>query len=357
MTMKYLFAPGARMAVALAALIGSAAVLSACGPAPSEVQQQRPASIAGALTVQSRTVTDLKPVASEITTRQTAEAMTRTGGTLIRMSVREGDVVRAGQVIGFVRDERTTLQTAGYDALVRAAEAESDRAAADLGRTQSLFEKGIYAQARLDQMRAAARAANGNLDAARAQRSASAELGAQGSILAPASGRVLKAEVPLGSVVMPGQSIATITSGPVVVRVQLPEGQAGALAVGQTVEFMPDGPGGAPVAAAIVQVYPAVEAGQVIADIDGTGLATSLVGRRISVRLPVGERSAIVIPRSFVTTRFGVDYVRLVRGSAVSDTPIQAGPAASANDLEILSGLVAGDRIVPPAAGRSGAAR
>jgi hypothetical protein len=75
------------------------------------------------------------------------------------------------------------------------------------------------------------------------------------------------------------------------------------------------------------------------------------------VRLPVGERSAIVIPRSFVTTRFGVDYVRLVRGSAVSDTPIQAGPAASANDLEILSGLVAGDRIVPPAAGRSGAAR
>ena len=158
MTMKSLFAPGARTAVALATLIGSAAVLSACGQAPSEVHQQRPASTAGALTVQSRTVTDLKPVAGEITTRQTAEAMTRTGGTLIRMSVREGDVVRAGQVIGFVRDERIALQTAGYDALVRAAEAESDRAAADLGRTQSLFEKGIYAQARLDQMREAGRA-------------------------------------------------------------------------------------------------------------------------------------------------------------------------------------------------------
>lgn len=355
--MTHVIRPGLRTALALAMVILPTTLLSACGQAPTEARQEVKGSLTGAVSVQARVVSDLKPVAGEITTRQTAQALSRTGGTLIRITVREGDIVRAGQLIGFVRDDRTALQTASYDALVRAAEAESDRAVADLGRTQSLFDRGIYAQARLDQMRAAARAANANLDAARAQRSASAELSAQGSILASASGRVLKAEVPLGSVVMAGQAIATITSGPVVVRVQLPEGQAGALAVGRTVEFMPDGPGGAPVVAAIIQVYPAVEAGQVIADIDGAGLATSLVGRRISVRLPVGERSAIVIPRSFVTTRFGVDYVRLVRGSTVSDTPVQAGPATSANELEILSGLVAGDRIVPPAAGRSGASR
>ena len=348
---------GLRMALALATVVSPLALLSACGDAPSEVHQDAPVSLAGVVTVQSRVVSDLKPVAGEITTRQTAQAVSRTGGTLIRMSVREGDVVRAGEVIGFVRDERTALQTAGYDAMVQAAQAESERAAADLARTQSLFDQGIYAQARLDQMRAVARAAQGNLDAARAQRSASAELGAQGAILAPASGRVLQAQVPLGSVVMAGQSIATITSGPVVVRVQLPEGQAGALSVGQTVEFTPDGPGGRPVVAAITQIYPAVESGQVIADIDGAGLDSSLIGRRLGVRLPVGERSAIVIPRALVITRFGIDYVRLVRGSTVADMPVQTGPSVSVDDVEILSGLVGGDRIVPLTAGRSGAAR
>lgn len=337
-----------RTGILVLGLLAAPLALAACGPDDSRTPAPAPASLQGAIVVESRTITDLKPVAGEITTRDTGMAVARTSGTLVRLTVREGALVRAGQVIGVVRDDRINLQTAGYEAMVRAAAAEVERANGDLDRTRSLFEKGVYAQARLDQVQAAARSAQGNLDAARAQRSASVELGAQGAILAPASGRVLKADVPLGSVVMAGQSIATVTSGPLVVRVLLPEGQARSLRVGGVVEIAPEGPGGATVAARIAQVYPAVDAGQVVADIDGTGLDASLIGRRIAVRLPVGERAAIVIPRGFVVTRFGIDYVRLVRGAAVADTPVQTGPAPGAGDVEILSGLVPGDRIVPP---------
>jgi RND family efflux transporter MFP subunit len=297
--------------------------------------------------IESRVVADMKPVAGEITTRDMGQATARTGGTLIRLHVREGDMVRAGQILGVVQDARNNLETAGYAAMVQAAEAEAERAEADLNRIRSLYEQGIYARARLEQVEAAARAARGNLSAARAQRAASAEIGAQGAILAPSTGRVLKADVPLGSVIMPGQSIATITSGPVVVRVQLPEGQAGALRVGSIVQMTPDGPAGATLGRRVTQVYPSVDAGQVVADIDASGLDVSLVGRRIGVRLPVGERSAIVVPRRFVSTRFGVDYVRLASGS---DTPVQTAPGPDAETVEILSGLVAGDRIAMPAA-------
>lgn len=319
--------------------------LAACGDRsePAETRAEQPA--AGSIVVASRIVSDIKPVAGEITTRDMGQAVARTGGTLIQLNVREGDSVRAGQVLGVVRDARIGLETAGYTALVRAAEAEAARAEADLNRTRGLFEKGVYAQARLDQVEAAARAARGNLDAARAQRAASAEMNAQGAILAPSSGRVLKADVPVGSVVMPGQLIATVTAGPLVVRVQLPEGQAGALRNGSVVQMTPDGPNGAVITARVIQVYPAVEAGQVVADIEAGGLSAALIGRRIGVRLPVGERQAIVIPRRFVSTRFGVDYVRLARGG---ETPVQTAPGPEADTVEILSGLVAGDRIAPP---------
>lgn len=341
----------------LARLVLSAAIgglsLGACGDKPEPAPSRTEAPVTGAVTVESRTITDMKPVAGEITTRDMGQAVARTGGTLVRLNVREGDMVRAGQVIGLVSDARIGLETAGYTALVRAAEAEAARAEADLVRTQGLFEKGVYAQARLDQVEAAARAARGNLDAARAQRAASAEMGAQGAVLAPGSGRVLKADVPVGSVVMPGQSIAVVTSGPLVVRVQLPEGQAAALRVGSVVQMTPDGPGGGMVTARVMQVYPSIDAGQVTADIDASSLSAALIGRRIGVRLPVGERQALVIARRFISTRFGVDYVRLASGG---ETPVQIAPGPDADTVEILSGLVAGDRILPPAAATKPAA-
>lgn len=334
------------LAVVLAALS-----LSACGQSDERPAPEASATVTGAIEVRVQTIADLKPVAGEVTTRDMGEAVARTGGTLTRLMVREGDLVEAGQIIGFVQDARIGLETASYAALVRAAEAEAERAEADLRRIRSLFDQGIYAQARLDQAEAAARAAGGNLEAARAQQAASAEFGSQGAILAPSTGRILRADVPAGSVVMPGQSIATVTSGPRVVRAELPEGQAGALRVGVEVQMVPDGPGGSVLRARVAQVYPAVEDGQVVVDIDGAGLDGSLVGRRIGVRLPVGERQAIIVPRSFIVTRFGVDYVRLVAGEQAADTPVQIAPGPDDEHVEILSGLSAGDRIAPPVRG------
>jgi len=107
------------------------------------------------------------------------------------------------------------------------------------------------------------------------------------------------------------------------------------------------------VEARVAQVYPAVEAGQVVADIDAAGLDAALIGRRIGVRLPVGERQAIVVPRRFVSTRFGVDYVRLANGE---ETPVQTAPGPDPDTVEILSGLVVGDRIAPARAAPGGPA-
>jgi len=174
--------------------------------------------MAGRFQVRLQTIADLKPVPGTLTTRDMADARARISGVLVRLLVKAGDQVRQGQLIATIKDDRIALQTGAFDAQVSAAAAQATAAQADLSRTRDLFSHGVYAQARLDQVEAQAKAASGGLAAARAQRAASAEQGAQGAVFAPAAGRVLVADVPAGSVVMPGQSIATITAGPVVVK-------------------------------------------------------------------------------------------------------------------------------------------
>lgn len=332
-----------RLSSRLSPLVAAAALAACSQPAepPAPVAQTEGEQ----LTVQASRIPDLKPVAAVLTSRDMAEARARVGGTLVSLSVRAGDRVRKGQVIGVVRDERIGLQTRAFDAQAAAAEAEAGRARAEFGRIQDLYDHGVYAKARLDQAQAAAKAAEGQLQAARAQRGASAETSAQGAVLAPADGQVLRADVPAGSVVAPGQSIATLTSGPLVIRIEAPEADLRALAAGQAVavDGVPDG------RAEVAQVYPGVQGGQARADLGAAGLKPDFVGQRLTARIPVGQRQALVIPTRFVVSRFGVDYVR-VKGpqGRFDDAPVQTAPGPDPAQVEILSGLGPGDVIAAP---------
>jgi RND family efflux transporter MFP subunit len=330
--------------------VGAVLLLSACGQPKSSAPASETAPAAGRLRVQLMTVADLKPVPATLTTRDMADARARLSGVLVRLLVKDGDMVRKGQLIAAVKDDRIALQTGAYDAQVSAAAAQAAAAQADLARTRDLFSHGVYAQARLDQVEAQAKSANGALAAARAERAASAEQGAQGAVLAPASGRVLVADVPAGSVVMPGQSIAKITAGPVVVRIELPEGEARALKVGDTVQLAAEDLRNAVSQGTIVQVYPSVTDGQVIADVSAAGLPEDLVGQRVRAKIMIGERQAVVVPRRYIATRFGVDYARVVRpDGTTSETPVQTTDGPTADQAEILSGVRAGDVLTPPA--------
>jgi RND family efflux transporter MFP subunit len=332
----------------LVGALASAFLVTACSEPVPSLPVASKAPLAGRLTLAARTVADMKPVPATLTTRDMAEARSRISGVLVDLKVKEGDLVRQGQVIALVRDDRLTLQTSVFDAQTAAAAAEATRAQTELSRTRDLFAKGFYAQARLDQVEAQAKAANANLAAARAQRQASAELGAQGAILAPAAGRVLTADIPVGSVVMAGQSIARITAGPLLVRIELPEGQASALKLGDPVELAAEDLGGVATQGTISQIYPSVTAGQVTADVTAPNLPQTLTGQRVRASVKVGQRQALVVPPSYIVTRFGIDYARLIRpDGTVSDLPVQTTPASVPGTIEILSGLSAGDVLTP----------
>ncbi len=336
-------------------ILGAALSLTACGrqaaPAARAVQ-----AAPGRLVVEERLAPDYKTVAAVLTNRDVGDARARIGGTLARLLVREGDAVRRGQLVAVISDPRLGLEAQAGAASVVAAEADAGRTHADLGRYQALFDRGFIAQARLDQVQADARAAEARLKAARAQHGALAEANAQGRVLAPADGRVTRAPIPQGAVVMAGDVIVAIATGAPVLRLELPEADARALTQGQDIRLLGSGDGSpqaaAPVLVRVRQIYPAVENGRVTADLDAQTLPNGFIGARVRILIPVGERRAIVIPARYVVTRFGVDYVRLERiGGAVIEAPVQRGGAVPTDQMpdgiEILSGLNQGDVILP----------
>jgi hypothetical protein len=94
-----------------------------------------------------------------------------------------------------------------------------------------------------------------------------------------------------------------------------------------------------------------VTAGQVVADVTAAGLPENLVGQRVRVSIRIGQRQALVVPRRYVSTRYGIDYVRLVsRDGGVSETPVQTTAAPTSSEVEVLSGVRPGDVLVPAGA-------
>lgn len=330
---------GVIAALALAALLP----LTACNEV-AEAPAAQTATAGPRLLLQATDTMNWQAVSAEVATVDQAQVIARIPGVLTTMTVREGDTVARGQVIGRIVDSQLGYQAGAYGAQAAAAEAQAAQARSELERVQFLHDNGVYADARLEQARAASAAAAAQVRAAQAQQGAVGAVAGQGVLVAPASGRVLRADVPAGSPVAPGMTIAVITAGPVILRLEMPESLADIVRPGSHVTATV---GENAVTGTVARVYPAITAGQVTADVEVAGLDGRLIGRRVAAQIETGTRQALLVPRSYVTTRYGIDYVTVLSTAGVaSDVPVQTGPVAEADRVEILSGVRAGDTLV-----------
>ncbi len=304
-------------------------------------------------TVEPRTAADQKAVFATVESANVVPARARIGGTVAELSVKDGDEVKQSQVLAIVGDEKLVLQMKSLDAQIAGLRAQFSQAETDLRRAQELFDKGTIPRARFDQAQTAHNVANNALRAKVAERSVIEQQLSEGRVLAPTAGRVLKVPVTVGTVVLPGEPVASIAEKNFVLRLRVPESHALHMKVGDTIRIDGDalGAGGARFGT-IKLIYPQIQDGRVIADAKVDGLGDYFVGERIRVWVAAGKRESIVVPDSFIVTRFGVDYARVRKDGDTIDVPVQRGRSLPRPDmpdaLEILSGLKAGDVLVKP---------
>ncbi|MBX3593352.1 efflux RND transporter periplasmic adaptor subunit [Sphingomonas sp.] len=325
-----------------------ALVLAGCG----EKAVQEPARAAPPsgprMTLRTVDAQQWQDVSAEIATVDQAQALARIPGILTTLTVREGDLVRKGQAIGQIIDSQLGPQSSATAAQAAAAMAQAAQADAELKRVRYLFDKGVYARARLDQAQAAAQTARAQVRAAQAQQAAVGATAGQGVVLAPTSGRILRSDIPAGSPVAPGMSIVTVTAGATILRLELPESLAGKVHVGSAVRATI---GDTRQTGRVIRLYPSITAGQIVADVAMPGLDNTLIGRRVPAQVESGTRPALIVPAAFVERRFGIETVAvLARDGAVSRVPVQTAPASDDRRVEILSGVGAGDTLIGNAA-------
>jgi RND family efflux transporter MFP subunit len=314
----------------------------------------RQAAAEDIFTVAPTTVADEKAVFATVESANVVPARARIGGTVAELAVKEGDQVKGGQVVAHIGDEKIALQMKSLDAQIAGLEAQLAQAQTDLTRAEELFGRGTIPRTRLDEARTALNVATNAHRARIAERAVIAQQLAEGAVLAPTAGRILKVPVTTGTVVMSGEPIAMVAEQNFVLRLRVPERHARFLRAGNSVRLDREGLGTPGSQFGTVRlVYPQIEDGRVVADAQVEGLGDYFVGERIRVWVSGGERTAIVVPSSFITTRFGIDYARLRTADGKTiDVPVQRGRDLlrpdEPNAIEILSGLKAGDRIVRP---------
>lgn len=304
---------------------------------------------ADALTVESVEITEWKSVYGMVETRDRVPARARIGGILDSLDVSAGDRVEAGQQIALVEDDKFAFQAASLDAQLDALRARLAIAETDLARGQTLLERGVVTAQRMDQLRTEVDVLRGQIRSLDAERLVIAQRVSEGAVLSPLTGVVLSAPLARGSVVTPGEAVAEIGGGGVFLRLALPERHAEALSEGDEIVIGGDGDGRR--VGRLVKLYPQIEGGRVLADVEVAGLDARFVGRRVQVRLPIGARRAILAPANALSTRNGLDYIDVEGPDGVVARVVVPGDTVErggATWREILTGLSAGDRVVTP---------
>jgi RND family efflux transporter MFP subunit len=300
-------------------------------------------------TVAPVSITEWKAVYGTVEARDRSPARARIGGTLVELSVAEGDEVTAGQVLARIVDDKLDFQLAALAAQREALAAQLANAEADLQRGEDLLKNGVTTIQRVDALRTQVDVLKGQIASLAAQADVIAQQAKEGVVLAPVAGRVLDVPQTKGAVVMPGEVVAVVGGGGTFLRIAVPERHATALKAGDKILISQDD---SDREGTLARVYPLIEGGRVIADVEITDLPDTYVGARMLVRLPVGAREALLVPAADVVTRSGLDFVGIQAGEGAALRSIVSGAVQIIDGVEmveVISGLRAGDTVMPAA--------
>jgi len=308
-------------------------------------------------------------------------------GTVTRVLVREGDTVRAGQLLveldpseqaAALRQARANLQQIREvrrpvtAATLRQEEAALEKAEADFRRLTALRDGGAASDDQLETARQALEAARSQRDIARAQAEAAAPDGADiriaeaavaaaearlsyTRITAPDNGIVLIRAVEPGDVVQPGRVLLELAlRAPVMLSVVPDEKNLARLAVGQRAEASADAFPQERFPATVSYISPVVDPAQGTVEVRlavDSAPAYLRPDMTVSVNIEVARRDdAVAVPLDAVHDALGgAPWVLVVRDRTVVRQPVRLG-ALGTESAEVLDGVAEGDLVVPVSA-------
>jgi multidrug efflux system membrane fusion protein len=293
----------------------------------------------------------LTSYAGEIRAREEATLAFRVGGNLVERRVDVGDRVRRGDLLAVLDPGDLQAQARAAQAQLLAADAQLQRARADQARYARLAHDQLVSRSTVDAQNAAAAAAQGEVNAARAALQVARNQAAYTQLRAPRDGVIAARQAEAGQVMAAGQAIFGLAGdGGREVAFAVPESRVAAIHPGDPVAVELWSAPGVRIPARVREVAPAADPASrtyaVRAAVDAAIRADLGASARVYVDAPGSAVLALPLAALQRDARGGtaVFVVDPATGTARL-RPVQVG-AFEADAAPVLRGVAATDWIV-----------
>jgi membrane fusion protein (multidrug efflux system) len=340
-------------------VVGVRTLNARTSPAPAPTTQAAgavPLELASTdlFTAQRREVTESVPITGTLKAVEQAQVRTKVAGILTELNVREGTSVRRGQPIARLDPNESMTRLQERTASLQSAQAQLDQSQRVLANTQRLFEKRFIAQSALDQADANVAIAQGQRDAAAAQRDLARTALRDTLIVAPIDGVVAERFVQAGERVSADSRVLTVVNlTELELESLVPAGVAARVQPGAPVTLHIEGMT-QPHSGRVARIGPSTQTGTRSVPLFITVRNTTPViraGLFARGRLTLNHRDdALVVPATAIHDQAGQSMVYVLQGQQLSMRPVVLGIRDERPDMEaqveIQSGLSAGDTVV-----------
>lgn len=327
------------------------------------------ASNVAVISAQTAAVPDVVEAVGTVRAAETSVLAAQMMGNVIQMRAREGDRVQRGQLLAVLDDAqpRATLDQATAAGLasqqeITASDSDFTLAEATFKRYQALYENKSVSPQEFDEIKARYQATQARREMARAgQAQAKAALQQARTalsytrILAPFDGLVTEKTAEVGALASPGMPIFRIEdTRHYRLEATVNESDLRFVRIGQQLSVQIDALGDRDLKGKVVEIVPAADPGSrtFLVKVElppDPGLRSGLFGR---ARVPRGERSALLIPRTAVIERGQLQGIYVLDANRIAGLRyITLGKPMAAN-IEVLAGLQSGETVIADPSGR-----
>jgi len=301
--------------------------------------------------VEPRNLDRVLPLTGSLMPLTEATVKAKVAGELVAVTVREGESVKQGQLLARIDPTEVQARVAARQADVAATKAQLIWAEKNRNQQKALLDKSFISQSAFDNIQSNYDVAIAKQHAAEAELVVARKSLGDAVLVAPFSGIVsLRHAQPGERVALDAKVVSIVDLSRLQLEASVPPAAIGQVQVGQAMNFRVEGFGEREFAGRIERINPAATVGSrsisVYAVIDNREgvLRGGMFAQGALTLSSIG--GALAVPASVVREEIGQTFVYAIDDGVIKRKNVKVGAPDAAGRVQVLDGLVAGDRIV-----------
>jgi RND family efflux transporter MFP subunit len=294
-------------------------------------------------------------ISGQIKAVNSAFVKARVAGELRELSVREGDFVKAGQVIGRIEATEYLARVRQAEQQAQAAKAQVDIAKRSFENNRALVDQGFISKTGLDASSSSLAGAQASYLAAQAGADLAQKSLDDATVRAPISGQISQRLVQSGErVAIEARIVEIVDLSRLELEISLAASDSVFIKVGQKAQLNVEG-NGQSISATVARLNPSATAGSraVLAYLSLDQSAQLRQGFYAQGLLATGSQRVIAIPLSAVRTDKPQPYVQVLAGGKIQHQTVELGSRGEyqSQTMVAVTGLAPGKKILAGVAG------